>query len=462
MQLKVKNTNELLSHGDKPAREKVLHLLNSVLEEVDTGKRIRKLMRLDGDMLRIGKKSWDLRKKRNIYLLGAGKACNSMAQAVCDVLGERITKSIIAVKIAEAGDRYVNTDVYVGGHPLPNTEGLEAAKAMLALIDAAGPDDLFISVISGGSSSLIAYPVDGITLEDEIIAHDMLLKTGAGIGEINSVRRHISRTNGGRIAERIVAAKAELINLILSDSISVHPPEDRSVPVKAVGTPVAPDNSTIEDARNMILNYELRESLPANITNYLWDDTKVRETPKEFGGLVTSFRVGVVSDSCAAATAVAKKMGIPLMILTTYLEGESRDAGVVLASVAKEIRKWGRPINPPCFLVCSGETTVRVTAAPKGTGGPSQEFALSVAAGIRGMSSVACAAVDTDGTDGPTLVAGGIVDGKTMDRLDVCGISVAEALRYHSTGAALKSIGDLIITGNTGTNLCDFNVIYIE
>ena len=458
---KIRNQDALLQHGDKAARETALLLLNRVLEDVDAGRCIRKLMRLEGDTLWVGERSWDLRSKRNIYLFGAGKACNAMAQAVCDILGRRITKGIIAVKIAEAGDRYVNTDVYIGGHPLPNAEGLKAARAMLSMIENAAPGDLFISVISGGSSSLLTYPVDGISLEDEITAQDMLLKTGANIVEINAVRRHISRTNGGRMAEKIVAAGAELINLFASDSVGIVPAANRGIPVTAAGTPVAADNTTIQDARDMILKYGIKDTLPRSIVDYLWDDARVRETPKAFGEKVTSFRVCVVSDLCEAAVRGAEAMGIPIMALTSCIEGESREAGLFLSTIVREIRQWGRPVAAPCFIVCAGETTVRVTSPPKGMGGPSQELALSIASGIRGMTGVACAAVDTDGTDGPTLYAGGLVDGQTVNRLLAQGINPDSALNSHSAGDALKQAGDLLFTGNTGTNLCDINIIYI-
>ena len=223
------------------AREKVLTLLDAVLQEVDAQKRIHEIMHLDGDVLIVGERMWDLSRKKNVYLFGAGKACNAMAQAVCEILGKKITKGIISVKIAEPQDRYVNTKVYIGGHPLPNEQGQFAARDILDLIDGADPDDLFISVISGGSSALLTYPVSGITLEEEIAAQDILLKTGAKILEINAVRRHISRTNGGRLAERIVQKGAELINLIISDSVGIPPTQERGKPIEYFGTPVAAD-----------------------------------------------------------------------------------------------------------------------------------------------------------------------------------------------------------------------------
>ena len=459
---KVRNREKLLSHGDLKAREQVIFLMDKVLYEVDAGKRIHELVSLKGDTLCIGESRWNLGEKRNIYLIGAGKACNAMAQAVCEILGDRITKGVISVKIKEPQDRYINTDVYVGGHPLPNAQGMEAAFKILSLIESSDKDDLFISVISGGSSALLTCPVENITLEDEILGQDILLKSGAKIIEINAVRRHISQTNGGKIAQRIVEAGAELINLVVSDSVNFTPPVDRRKPYSYFGTPVAPDKTTIQDARDMIMNYALYDRLPGSITRYLWDDKRVKETPKSFESNVTTFLLGAVSDSCDAAVRIAEEMNIPLMVLTTFLEGESREAGKILSSLAREIRYRGNPIAPPCFVVCAGETTTNIDAKPEGTGGPSHELVLGLAIGIRGIEGIAGASIDTEGTDGTTLFAGGLVDGSTIDRLHGCGVDIYQALRNHSTGNALGKINDNIFTGNTGTNLCDFNILYVS
>lgn len=459
---KIRNYDKLVGNGDVKAREKVLKLMEAVLQEVDAGKRVSEIMHLDGDLLTVGERTWDLRKKKRVYLIGAGKACNAMAQAVCNILGEKITKGIISVKIKEPQDQYCNTDVYVGGHPLPNDEGLEAAKKIIALIDQAAEDDLFISVISGGSSALLTYPVEGITLEEEITGQDLLLKSGAKILEINAVRRHISRTNGGRLAEKICGKGAELINLMVGDGVGRLPTHNRGVPVEFFGTPVAADSTTIQDARNMIENYRLADKLPRSIVDYIMDDRRVRETPKTFGDNLVTFLLGSVGDSCEAAITAAGRMNVPIMVLSTYLEGESREAGYLLSSIIREIRHLSRPIAPPCFVVCSGETTTSIQGPPLGIGGPSQELTLGLAIGIRNMEGIAGASIDTEGTDGTTNFAGGLVDGHTIARLEANKVNVFEALRNHSAGNALMSIEDNIFTGNTGTNLCDFNILYVS
>jgi len=458
---KIKNFESLVGKGDSKSRKILLQLLEEVLSELDACHRIHELMSIQDNKLSIGQMTIDLTKKRNIYLLGAGKACNAMASAVCAVLGSKLTRGVISVKIAEPQDVYCNTDVYIGGHPIPNDDSLRAAKAMFDLVDQAKSNDLFISVISGGSSALLSCPVAGVSPEEKRITHDLMLRSGAKILEVNAVRRHLSQVNGGRLAERILKKGAQLINLIISDGVGALPTVDRKIPKRFMGTPMAPDGTTIQDARNAIVNYDLYRKLPKSVIDYLWDDSRVTETPKEFSGDVTTFLLDGVPDSCETARKVSDRMGIPSMILTTFIEGESKHVGVVFSSIAREIINNGRPVQKPCFVFASGETTTRVETKPLGTGGPSHELVLGFAEGIKGYDGACMASIDTEGTDGTTSYAGGIADSKTCTRLSGVNVNIFEALRTHSAGDALEAIGDNIFTGNTGTNLCDFNVLYI-
>ena len=208
---KIRNYNALTSHGDVESRKIVLDITEKTLQKLDASQRIKSIMHMDGSILHIGTKSWDLSKKRHVYLLGAGKACNHMAMAVDEILGDYLTKGIAIVKVAEEADIFHRTDVYVGGLHLLNEEGYHACQKILDLVDQAGPDDLFLVVISGGSSALMSCPIDGITLDDEIQTTDVMLKSGANIYEINAIRRHISAMNGGMLAKRIQSVGAELI-----------------------------------------------------------------------------------------------------------------------------------------------------------------------------------------------------------------------------------------------------------
>ena len=217
--MKIRNMAALLSSGDRGARKVVLDVAEMSLLALDSYHVIRNLLKLEGKILHIGNYQWDISTKRRVYVVCAGKACNAMAMAVDEVLGPLITKGIVIVKKLEEGDRLQHIELIAGGHPLPNQSGWRASQDILQLVDGATPEDLFIGLISGGSSALMSCPIAGITLEDEIQITDQLLKCSARILEINAIRRHISATNGGRLAQKIEAKGAELINLIISDSV---------------------------------------------------------------------------------------------------------------------------------------------------------------------------------------------------------------------------------------------------
>ncbi|CAA7600880.1 MOFRL family [Acididesulfobacillus acetoxydans] len=459
---KIRNAKELLARGDVESRRMVLSILEQVLQRMDSYNRIKDIAKLDGDVLQIGTKKINLQEKKRIFLLGAGKACNSMARAVEDILGDRITKGIIIVKVLEPTEKFKYCEVVCGGHPLPNEEGLKAAEAILELVEQADANDLFISVISGGSSALMSCPVQSISLEEELKVTDLLLKCGANINEINAVRRHISQVNGGRLAEKILAKRAELINFIISDSVGAKPTADRSRPCFFQGTPVARDQTTIKDALNTIKKYRLAAEVPKAIMDYLEAEDESHETPKELEGRVSHFVLDKVPDSCEVAAAVAREMGIPSMTLTTYLEGESREAGIFLASVAREIQTNHRPLATPCVLLLAGETTTKIEKNEKcGKGGPSQELALGFALKAELVEGVCLGALDTDGTDGPTDAAGAIADAKTAARARSIGLDMYKATLEHSSHSFFDGLGDCLYTGTTGTNVCDLNVLYI-
>lgn len=460
---KIKNYEQLTAHGDALSRKIVLDITERTLQKLDSYERIKSIMRLDGDILHIGTKTWDLSKKKNVYLLGAGKACNHMAMAVDEVLGDKLTKGIAIVKIKEETDHFQNTDVYVGGHPLPNEAGYEACLKILELVDQAGPDDLFIVVISGGSSALMSCPREGITLEDEIKTTDIMLKSGAGIYEVNAIRRHISALNGGMLAKRIESVGAELIGFGISDAVGTPATGDIGIPYpKYTSTPMGPDKTTLEDARRVIREYDVAEKLPKNVVDYLMNAGPEGETPKAFPHN-TYFLLNTLPDSCIYAKEIAEDMGIPAIILSSFLEGESRDAGTFFASIARESQAYGNPIQPPCVILSSGETTTRIpdNNLITGHGGPGQELTLSFAIAAQKTKGACMLSIDSEGTDGTTSAAGGICDSTSYADAVSKNVDVHAALRGHACYEALTKMEDAVFTGNTGTNLCDFNVLYI-
>lgn len=463
MNQKIRNRDQILSHGDVESRRIVLDITEKTLQKLDARGRIKSIMRLDGDMLHIGVKSWDLSKKRNVYLLGAGKACNHMAMAVDEILGNRLTRGIAIVKIAEETDVFNKTEVYVGGHPLPNKEGYRACLKMLELVDNAGTDDLFIVVISGGSSALMSCPIEGVSLEDEIVVTDVMLKSGANIYEINAIRRHISQFNGGMLAKRIEARGAELIGFGISDGLGSPATGDIRISYAAYkSTPMGPDTTTLEDARRVIRDYNVADSLPKNVVDYLMNVGPEGETPKAFPNN-TYYLINTLPDSCIYAKRFAEEMGIHAVILTSYLEGESRDVGTVFASIAREIQAYGNPVSAPCMVLASGEATTKIldNSEITGHGGPSQEETLSFAFTADKAKGVCLLSIDSEGTDGTTPVAGGITDSQSLKAARSKGIDVFAALRGHACYEALSAMDDVVFTGNTGTNLCDFNIMYV-
>ncbi len=463
MERKIKNDEELSGHGDRESRRIVLDITEATLRHLDAYARIKSIAYLDRDVLHIGTRSWDLSRKRHVYLVGAGKACNAMAMALDEILGDRLARGIAIVKVPDAADVFRRTQVFVGGHPLPNEEGWRASRTILELVDQAGPEDLFIGVISGGSSALMSCPVAGISLQDEVDATDVLLKSGAGIYEINAIRRHISQLNGGMLAKRIRAAGAEFIGLGISDGVGNPPTGDIAEPFPDyASTPIGPDRTTLEDARNVIRDYDLAGRLPRSVVDYLAHAGPAQETPKAFPGN-TYFLINSVPDSCIQARKVAEGMGIPAVILTSFLEGESRDAGTFFAAIAREVQARGNPVQAPCVILSCGETTTRIpdSSLIAGHGGPSQELAAGFALAAAKAPGACMLSIDSEGTDGTTPAAGGITDSRSHAAAAEQGVDLHAALRGHATFEALTRMGDAVHTGNTGTNLCDFNVLYI-
>lgn len=460
---KIKNRERILDHGDVESRKIVLDITEKTLRRLDAYERIKSIMSLDGDILHIGVKSWDLSKKKHVYLLGAGKACNHMAMAVDEILGDHLTRGIAIVKISEETDVFRHTEVYVGGHPLPNEEGYRACQEILKLVDTAGPDDLFIVVISGGSSALMSCPIDGITLQDEIDTTDVMLKSGANIFEINAIRRHISQMNGGMLAKRIQAVGAELIGFGISDGVGTPATGDIRVPyANYKSTPMGPDATTLDDARRVIREYNVADRLPKSVVNYLMNVGPEGETPKAFPEN-TYYLLNTLPDSCIYAKEEAEKLGVNAMILTSFLEGEAKDVGAVFASMAREIQAYGNPIKAPCVLLSSGEATTKIldNSVITGHGGPGQEETLGFALVAPKAEGACLLSIDSEGTDGTAMVAGGITDSTSYATAVAMGEDIHAALRGHAAFETLDKIGDTVFTGNTGTNLCDFNVMYV-
>ena len=297
-------------------------------------------------------------------------------------------------------------------------------------------------MISGGGSALFVYPAEGISLDDLIRTNELLLRSGATIGEINTVRKHVSRVKGGRLAK---AVRGKVIALIVSDVVG----DDLSSIASGL---TAPDLTTYRDAYEVIVRRGIWEKLPESVRRHieLGLEGKAEETPKELQN-VHNFIIANNARTCEAVAEKAREMGFNSAVMTTTLEGEAREVALAVGSIVEEVARHNRLIKRPAVLVFGGEWTVTVGES-KGLGGPNQEFALSVTRKIAGLNATVVA-FDTDGTDGPTDAAGGIVDGETLRKLKEAGVNVEGALRNHDSYRALEKAGALLKTGPTGTNV---------
>lgn len=458
----VLNKKILLAHGCTALRSVVLEVMEQTLFEMDAYQRFLKNITLEGTVLHIGNRSWDLSKKRNVYLICGGKAANATAMALETILGERLSYGVVIVKSLEAGDLFNKCDVFVGGHPLPNLEGYQGCCRIFELLEKIGPEDLVISAISGGTSALMSCPKPGLSLEEEILTSDVLLKSGANIHEINSIRRHISRVNGGNLAKKIEEKGAEMILLMHYDAVGGTPTKEPWSPRPVLGGPMAPDRTTLQDAKDTIRNYSLEDKLPRKVVDFIRNSTKADETPKSLKRH-TSFVVNTLPDLCSCAQKKAQQLGIEAHILTSSLVGSSQEAGRFFAAVAKEIKQTGRPYSAPCMLIASGEvgTIIDDPRKVRGWGGPGQEMAVAFALALEDTPGVCFASIDSEGTDGPTDAAGGLVDSSTYGEALAQKIDLKKALRQHATYQALGKLSSRVYSGNTGTTLCDLHLMYI-
>ena len=372
----------------------------------------------------------------DICVVAIGKAAWRMAKSARDFLNGRIKGGVVITKYGHSIGSIDGIEVYEAGHPIPDENTINATKRAARLVQNLSKDDVVLFLISGGGSALFELPIDGVSLEDIKNVTDMLLRCGANIVEINTIRKRLSQVKGGRFA--LMASPAKVYSLVLSDVLG-----DRLDSIAS--GPAYPDSTTVEDVRKIIRKYDLK--LPKHILQSLSE-----ETPKSLDNVETRI-IGSVSKVCESARNVAVSLGYSAMILTTTLDCEASEAGLFLAAIAREEAENNRPLKKPCAIILGGETVVCVRGT--GKGGRNQELALSAARGIKNYSEVVIVSVGTDGTDGPTDAAGGIVDGKMATLLEKVGIDIDDALNDNDSYHALQAIDGLIKTGPTGTNVND-------
>lgn len=429
-----------------------MNLVRAALAAVEPAAAVRAHVRRIDSILEVDNRRYDLNSIRHIYVVGAGKASAPMAQAIESILGDRITAGVVSVKYGyTAPTQRIQIDQ--AGHPIPDERAVQATEKMINLLRQAGPEDLVICVISGGGSALMVAPWPGITLADERRLTNQLLRSGATINEINTVRKHLSQVKGGGL--RRLAGPATVISLILSDVLG------NPLDVIASG-PTVPDPTTYVDAWEVLERYDLINDLPPAIARHLQDGLagRIPDTPKPGDPIFDRTQNVVVASNAHAVQAAidrARQDGLNTLLLSTFVEGEAREVAKVFAAIGKELNRSDNPIRRPAVIVAGGETTVTVRGP--GRGGRNQEFALSAAIQIDGLDDVTIVAFATDGTDGPTDAAGAIVDGSTVRRARAIGLDPRAALVDNDSYTFFQKLGDLIVTGPTNTNVDDLYMI---
>jgi glycerate-2-kinase len=448
----IKNTDELTSHGFKKGRKAALEICEYAIRSVNAIDSTKKLLNLKDRILEIDGLHLDLAKLNNVYVIGGGKATYSVGKAIEEILGENLTGGIITVKKGEKR-RLRKIKVVEAGHPVPDENGYKATREIVDIAQKAGQDDLIICAITGGASALMPQPEDGISMIDLKNINQLLLDCGAPIEDINTVRNHISKIKGGRLARMV--QPATLVSLILIDEIAGEP-----------WGPTVGDKTTFNAAIKSLKKHKLWDAAPESIKVHL---IKGKEnpsmeslSPEEIRELkVHNIIIGNNISMCEAAQEKAEALGLNSFILTCELEGESREVGISFAGIAKEITRRNRPLKPPCAVIAGGETTVKIRANERGLGGPSQEFALGASLKISGQENIVVCSIGTDGTDGPTGIAGAIVDGRTIQRAEEAGIDIFDSLSKHDSSHVVIKLKDAVYTYPTDTNVMDLYLMVI-
>lgn len=448
-------------------RSDLLNLFNSALKAANPYNAVKSTMAVDGDKLTVGDYVYTLGSFTRVLVVGAGKGTALMAHAVEEILGKRIDEGTIIVKYGYTWPLEKIRQVEAA-HPIPNEAGVEATEEIIRMVEKADAKTLVICLLSGGGSSLLTAPAYGLTLEDKKVTTDILLRHGATINEMNTVRKHLSRVKGGRLAQ--MASPAAVLTLVLSDVIG------NKLDVIASG-PTVPDSSTFTDALKIVLkimeNDKKGARFPQRVIDFLWNGVKGKEleTPKEGDDIFRNSSnaiIGSLEHSLDAAKNRALEMGFDARVITDKLQGEARDAAGYLAEKAKEV-KLEEPGGKPVCLISGGETTVTVKGG--GVGGRNQELALAFALeieGIEGVTMLSAGTDGTDGTDGPTDAAGAVVDGETAISARKSGLDPVEYLDNNDSYNFFKRFDALsggnahLLTGPTGTNVMDVQIITVE
>ncbi len=441
----------LIQSTNRPIKKILKGLIRSGLKAADSGHAMEHMIVRKNHQLYVNKLRYDLSKYEKVVCVGAGKAAGHMAKVLEQILGVYLEGGVVIVKDGY-GVPVPKIRVVEASHPLPDSRGIRATKQILKTAKELTKQDLLIVLLSGGASSLLCAPAAGLTLVDKRHTTNLLLRCGATIHEVNTVRKHLSLVKGGLLAK---STSAKILTLIISDVLGDDLP--------TIGSgPTVPDPTTFTEAKEILESYQIWKNVPKRVQNHL--EKGIR------GSLLETWKSKTRSPSRCHSIALAnnqraidgmakeaKRLGLRPYILETPLQGEAKDLGTILGAMAKDIREFGNPVRSPACLIVGGEPTVTVTG--KGKGGRAQECVLAAAQQLTGLTQVVVAGFGTDGTDGPTEVAGALVDEKTVQRAERKGLSIEKSLEKHDSYTFFKKFGGHIITGPTKTNVNDIYVI---
>lgn len=435
-------------------RSDVRRIVQAALDAVEPAAAVRRALSRHDDSLDCGEVRVDLAGVDRLVVVGAGKAGVPMARAAVEVLGDRLDEGHVVVPRGQA-DRVRGITFHEAGHPIPDSAGVAGGRAVLDCVEGSDEDTLVVCLISGGGSALLVCPAEGIELGDLSATSRALLACGATIVEINALRKHLSAVKGGQLAR--AAAPARILTLVLSDVVGD--------PLDAIASgPTVPDSTTFDDCLEIVARYGLEEELPERVLRRLRAGAagELPETPKADDACFSRVDHLLVANNdraVRAAAAAAQELDYVPCVLSTLVEGETREVAKVHSAIAREVRRSGRPVEPPACLISGGETTV--TLRGDGKGGRNQEFVLAAALGLEGTDGIVVCSVGTDGVDGPTDAAGAVADGGTVHRGAEAGLDAREHLDANDAYPYFRELDDLVVTGPTGTNVMDLRLLLV-
>lgn len=435
-------------------RKDALDIFLAGLQAVDTVSAVKRFLKRRGSILKVKGKIYDLDQFDRVIVVGAGKAGSAMSRALEEIIGDRITLGHVNVKYGYL-DNVNKIKIQEAGHPAPDQSGYDGANRIFNILKDAGEKDLIIFLLSGGGSALLPLPAGNISLTEKRQATNLLLSCGASIQEINAVRKHISRLKGGWLAN--AAFPATLITLIISDVIG-----DR---LDTIGSgPAVPDSTTFADCISILKKYGIADKIPKRVLRHINQGAAgiEKETPKSNEAIFQKVQNVIIANNTKAfngAQRKAVKLGYNPLILSTMIEGETRETAKVHTGIAKEIVKSNNPVKRPACVFSGGETTVTIRG--KGLGGRNQEFVLAAAIEIAGQKNTVVFSAATDGTDGPLNHAGAVADSLTVKRALNLNLNPADYLMNNDSYRFFLKLGDLITTGPTNTNVMDIRIILV-